>query len=83
MLGGTGSVIVRPSAVTTAEVDGVRLLVTGVAWRGLAELAEAFTETDGIDGGGTSAPRRWIVFLRGMWEEKTRPRRWRDGMGLG
>ena len=83
MLGGTGSVIVRPSAVTTAEVDGVRLLVTGVAWQGLAELAEAFTETDGIDGGRTSAPRRWIDVGRGLRAEKTRPRRWRDGMGLG
>ncbi len=58
MLGGTGSVIVRPSAVTTAGGDGVRLLVTGVAWRGLAEFVEAFTAPDGIDGDRTTAPRR-------------------------
>jgi hypothetical protein len=58
MLGGTGSVIVMPSAVTTAEWLKVRLLITGGAWRDLAELAEAFTEIDGIDGDRTTAPRR-------------------------
>ncbi len=58
MLGGTGSVIVRPSAVTTAEWLKVRLLVTVVAWWGLAEFVEAFTEIDGIDGDRTTAPRR-------------------------
>jgi len=46
----------------------------------LRELAEAFVETEERNRSRDGVPRRWFVFARKAREEKTMPRRWRDGI---
>ena len=80
MLGGTGNVIVRLSAVTIAGWDGLWPVALVFDRMDLRELAEAFVETEERNRSRDGVPRRWFVFARKAREEKTMPRRWRDGI---
>ncbi len=81
MLGGTGNVIVRLSAVTIGGWDGLWPVALAFDRMDLTEPEEAFTKPEGMNPGRDRVFRDGIAFERRVLEANTIPRRWRDGIG--